>query len=35
MGILLDEALEGAAKRMQSSDMDQVAVLALVQRRRA
>ena len=32
LGIPLDEALEVTAKRMQSSDMDQVAVLALVQR---
>ena len=32
LGIPLDEALEVAAKRMQSGDMDQVAVLALVQR---
>jgi tight adherence protein B len=32
LGIPLDEALEVTAKRMQSSDMDQLAVLALVQR---
>jgi tight adherence protein B len=32
LGISLDEALEVTAKRMQSVDMDQVAVLALVQR---
>jgi tight adherence protein B len=32
LGIPLDEALEVTAKRMQSTDMDQVAVLALVQR---
>jgi tight adherence protein B len=32
LGIPLDEALEVCAKRMQSSDMDQLAVLALVQR---
>jgi tight adherence protein B len=32
LGIPLDEALEVCAKRMQSGDMDQVAVLALVQR---
>jgi tight adherence protein B len=32
LGIPLDEALEVTAKRMQSSDMDQIAVLALVQR---
>jgi tight adherence protein B len=32
LGIPLDEALEVTAQRMQSSDMDQVAVLALVQR---
>jgi tight adherence protein B len=32
LGIPLDEALEVTAKRMQNSDMDQVAVLALVQR---
>ena len=32
LGIPLDEALEVTAKRMQSSDMDQVSVLALVQR---
>jgi tight adherence protein B len=32
LGIPLDEALEVTAKRMQSADMDQVAVLALVQR---
>ena len=32
LGISLDEALEVTAQRMQSSDMDQVAVLALVQR---
>jgi tight adherence protein B len=32
LGIALDEALEVTAKRMQSTDMDQVAVLALVQR---
>lgn len=32
LGIPLDEALEVTAKRMQSGDMDQVAVLALVQR---
>jgi len=32
LGIPLDEALEVTAKRMQSNDMDQVAVLALVQR---
>ena len=32
LGIPLDEALEVTAKRMQNSDIDQVAVLALVQR---
>jgi tight adherence protein B len=32
LGIPLDEALEVTAQRMQSNDMDQVAVLALVQR---
>jgi tight adherence protein B len=32
LGIPLDEALEVTAKRMQNVDMDQVAVLALVQR---
>jgi tight adherence protein B len=32
LGIPLDEALEVTAQRMQSTDMDQVAVLALVQR---
>jgi tight adherence protein B len=32
LGIPLDEALEVTAKRMQNTDMDQVAVLALVQR---
>jgi tight adherence protein B len=32
LGIPLDEALEVTAKRMQNADMDQVAVLALVQR---
>ena len=32
LGIPLDEALEVTAQRMQSSDIDQVAVLALVQR---
>ena len=32
LGIPLDEALEVTAKRMQNSDMDQVAILALVQR---
>ena len=32
LGIPLDEALEVTAKRMQNPDMDQVAVLALVQR---
>jgi tight adherence protein B len=32
LGIPLDEALEVTAKRMQNSDMDQLAVLALVQR---
>jgi tight adherence protein B len=32
LGIPLDEALEVTAKRMQSTDIDQVAVLALVQR---
>ena len=32
LGIPLDEALEVTAKRMQNSDMDQIAVLALVQR---
>lgn len=32
LGIPLDEALEVTAKRMQNNDMDQVAVLALVQR---
>jgi tight adherence protein B len=32
LGIPLDEALEVTAKRMQSADMDQVAILALVQR---
>jgi tight adherence protein B len=32
LGIPLDEALEVTAKRMQNGDMDQVAVLALVQR---
>jgi tight adherence protein B len=32
LGIPLDEALEVTATRMQNSDMDQVAVLALVQR---
>jgi tight adherence protein B len=32
LGIPLDEALEVTAKRMQNSDVDQVAVLALVQR---
>jgi tight adherence protein B len=32
LGIPLDEALEVTAQRMQSSDMDQIAVLALVQR---
>ncbi len=32
LGIPLDEALEVTAKRMQSSDVDQLAVLALVQR---
>jgi tight adherence protein B len=32
LGIPLDEALEVTAKRMQSGDMDQLAVLALVQR---
>jgi tight adherence protein B len=32
LGIPLDEALEVTAKRMQSTDMDQVAVLALLQR---
>ena len=32
LGIPLDEALEVTANRMQSTDMDQVAVLALVQR---
>jgi tight adherence protein B len=32
LGIPLDEALEVTAQRMQSSDMDQLAVLALVQR---
>jgi tight adherence protein B len=32
LGIPLDEALEVTAKRMQSSDMDQVSILALVQR---
>ena len=32
LGIPLDEALEVTAKRMQNPDLDQVAVLALVQR---
>jgi len=32
LGIPLDEALEVTAKRMQNTDIDQVAVLALVQR---
>jgi tight adherence protein B len=32
LGIPLDEALEVTAKRMQNNDVDQVAVLALVQR---
>ena len=32
LGIPLDEALEVTAKRMQNPDMDQVAILALVQR---
>ena len=32
LGIPLDEALEVTAKRMQSTDVDQLAVLALVQR---
>jgi tight adherence protein B len=32
LGIPLDEALEVTAKRMQNADMDQVAILALVQR---
>ena len=32
LGIPLDEALEVTAKRMQNQDLDQVAVLALVQR---
>jgi len=32
LGIPLDEALEVTAKRMQNNDIDQVAVLALVQR---
>jgi tight adherence protein B len=32
LGIPLDEALEVTAKRMQSSDMDQISILALVQR---
>jgi tight adherence protein B len=32
LGIPLDEALEVTAKRMQNVDMDQVAILALVQR---
>jgi tight adherence protein B len=32
LGIPLDEALEVTAKRMQNTDMDQLAVLALVQR---
>jgi tight adherence protein B len=32
LGIPLDEALEVTAKRMQNSDMDQVAILALLQR---
>ncbi|HEY1316505.1 MAG TPA: type II secretion system F family protein [Gaiella sp.] len=32
LGIPLDEALEVTAKRMQNSDMDQIAILALVQR---
>jgi tight adherence protein B len=32
LGIPLDEALEVTAQRMQSTDMDQLAVLALVQR---
>ncbi len=32
LGIPLDEALEVTAKRMQSTDTDQVAILALVQR---
>jgi tight adherence protein B len=32
LGIPLDEALEVTAKRMQNSDVDQVAILALVQR---
>jgi len=32
LGIPLDEALEVTAQRMQSSDMDQVSILALVQR---
>ena len=32
LGIPLDEALEVTAKRMQSTDIDQLAVLALVQR---
>jgi tight adherence protein B len=32
LGIPLDEALEVTAKRMQNSDVDQIAVLALVQR---
>jgi tight adherence protein B len=32
LGIPLDEALEVTAKRMQNSDVDQIAILALVQR---
>jgi tight adherence protein B len=32
LGIPLDEALEVTAKRMQNPDIDQVAILALVQR---
>ena len=32
LGIPLDEALEVTAQRMQNTDMDQLAVLALVQR---